>query len=60
MLHSAASDLGLHCSPITLFGGHQTKMYIIPDKKLFFVHKKKKKKKKKEKEKIVDMLWILS
>ena len=26
MLHSVASDLGLHCLPITLFGGFQTTM----------------------------------
>ena len=24
--HSVVSDLGLHCLPITLFGGFQTKM----------------------------------
>ena len=26
ILHSAASDLGLHCLPITLLGGLQTTM----------------------------------
>ena len=26
MLHFAASDLGLHCLPVTLFGGLQTAM----------------------------------
>ena len=26
MPHSAASDLGLHCLPVTLFGGFQAKM----------------------------------
>ena len=35
MLHSAASDLGLHCLPITLLGVARLKLVNIPDQTYF-------------------------